>query len=61
VQNWRILLREREGETRVPSAGVPAVAAATNLVVVGAGAWENPVRLAGGSRTGPNSHRRAPP
>lgn len=38
VPNCRILLREREGEARVPSSGVYAMAAATNLVVIGAGA-----------------------
>ena len=36
VQNWRILLRERDGEKEAPGAGAAVMEIAANVVVTGA-------------------------
>ena len=40
VQNWRILLRERDGEKEAPGAGAAVMEIAANVVVTGAESWE---------------------
>jgi hypothetical protein len=48
VQNWRIMLREREAENKAPSAGVVALTDPSKVVWIGAEMWKSSVSRAPG-------------
>lgn len=61
VQNWRILLRERDTESEAPNAGAVAVGIAPRIVAIGADTLESTVPTVRGSRFGRGSSDCASP
>ena len=51
VQNWRILLRERDGEKEAPGAGSAVVEIGANVVVTGAESWKGGPHRTGRARS----------
>ena len=61
VQNWRIMLREREAEKKAPSAGVVALTDPSKIVWIGAETWKSSVPRAQGPFLGQNPRHWALP